>query len=94
MAKAIPLLYGQYYHICNRGKSGVDLFREQRNYPYFLKLYAQYIEPVADTCAYRLLPNHFHFLVRVKDRQASSDQDRQSWITQGERNLGRLRLLG
>ena len=65
-----PLVYGQYYHIYNRGNSGETLFREPRNYPYFLKLYAQYIEPVAETYAYCLMSNHFHFLVRIKDWQS------------------------
>ena len=68
-----PLLYGQYHHIYNHGNNGETLFREERNYPYFLKLYAQYIEPVAETYAYCLMPNHFHFLVRIKDWQSSED---------------------
>jgi putative transposase len=33
---------------------------------FFLKLYARYIAPVADTYAYCLLKNHFHVLVRIK----------------------------
>jgi putative transposase len=61
----------QYYHIYNRGNSGEPLFREARNYRYFLKLYANYIEPIAETYAYCLLGNHFHFLVRIKDCQSS-----------------------
>jgi putative transposase len=48
---------------CNNSET---LFREQRNYPYFLKLYAKYIEPVAETYAYCLLKNHFRFLVRIR----------------------------
>ena len=75
MSKAEPLLYGQYYHVYNRGNNGETLFCEERNYPYFLKLYAQHIEPVAEAYAYCLMPNHFHFLVRIKDK----DEDRQSW---------------
>jgi len=43
------------------------LFRETRNYLYFLKLYAKYIEPVAETYAYCLLGNHFHLLVRIRE---------------------------
>ena len=56
-----PLQFGQYYHIYNRGNNRENLFAEQRNYPYFLKLYAKHILPVAKTFAYCLLPNHFHF---------------------------------
>ena len=62
---------GRYYHIFNRGNNGEDLFREERNYRYFLKKYAYHIEPVAQTFAYCLLENHFHLLVRVKAGTAS-----------------------
>ena len=71
MSTEIALVHGQYYHIYNRGNNGEHLFREVRNYPYFLQLYAEYIEPVAETYAYCLLGNHFHFLVRIKDWQSS-----------------------
>ena len=67
MSKPEPLQYGQYYHIYNRGNNGETLFRERRNYLYFLGLYAKYIEPIAGTFAYCLLRNHFHFLVQIKD---------------------------
>ena len=61
-----PLQPGVFYHIYNRGNNGEDLFREERNYLYFLKLYEKYITPIADTYAYCLLKNHFHFFVRIK----------------------------
>ena len=66
MSKPIPLQFGKYYHVYNRGNNRVDIFFEERNYRYFLELYTKYIEPVADTFAYCLLRNHFHFLVRIK----------------------------
>ncbi|MBI5303685.1 MAG: hypothetical protein HY868_16235 [Chloroflexi bacterium] len=65
----MPLVHGGYYHIYNRGNAGENIFREQRNYPYFLTLYAKYIEPVAETFAYCLLRNHFHLLVRIRERE-------------------------
>ena len=61
-----PLEEGQFYHIYNRGINGENLFKEERNYAYFLQQYAKYLEPVVQTFAYCLLPNHFHLLVRVK----------------------------
>ena len=73
MSKVERFQYGQYYHIYNRGNNGETLFREQRNYLYFLKLYAKYIEPIAETYAYCLLSNHFHDLVRIEDCQSSKD---------------------
>jgi putative transposase len=69
MTSPTPLEYGQYYHIYNRGNNGENLFFEERNYPYFLKLYAHHILPVADTYAYCLLRNHFHVLVRIKTEE-------------------------
>ncbi|MCP4362605.1 MAG: hypothetical protein GY796_31755, partial [Chloroflexi bacterium] len=36
---------------------------------YFLRLYGKYIAPVAETYAYCLLRNHFHFAVRIKAPQ-------------------------
>ena len=68
-----PLEAEQYYHIYNRGNNGETLFREERNYRYFLNLYAKYIEPVAETFAYCLLKNHFHFLVHVKDWRSGGE---------------------
>ena len=62
-----PLQYGEYYHIYNRGNNRELLFREDRNYPYFMKLYRKYIAPIAETFCYCLLPNHFHILVRIRD---------------------------
>ncbi len=61
-----PLQYGRYYHIFNRGNNRENLFIEQRNYPYFLKLYSKHILPVALTFAYCLLPNHFHLAIRTR----------------------------
>ncbi len=74
MTSPHPLQYGQYYHIYNRGNNRENIFFEERNYRYFLQLYTKYIEPVADTYAYCLLPNHFHFLVWVKTVEEGQTQ--------------------
>ena len=63
----IPLLPGMYYHIYNRGNNRENIFVEEKNYSYFLKLYARHIGPIAETYAYCLLRNHFHFLIRIKE---------------------------
>lgn len=73
MPGVTPLQGEKYYHIYSRGNNRENLFVEERNYLYFLKLYAHHIEPVADTFAYCLLRNHFHVLVRIK---ALSDLNR------------------
>jgi REP element-mobilizing transposase RayT len=61
------LVPGNYYHIYNRGINSCNLFTEPDNYEYFLSLYDKYISSIADTYAWVLMPNHFHFLVRLKD---------------------------
>ncbi len=65
MYHAVPLEPGNFYHLYNRGINGCDLFRETTNYEHFFSLYVTHIEPVADTFAWVLMKNHFHFLIRV-----------------------------
>jgi putative transposase len=65
--KIQALIPGRFFHIYNRGINGTDLFIIKDNYIYFLKLYEKYIEPVADTYAWCLMKNHFHFLVYIKN---------------------------
>lgn len=55
-----------YYHIYNHANGSDNLFREEKNYGYFLRLWAEKIDPVAGTYAYCLMPNHFHFLIRTR----------------------------
>lgn len=69
MEYRVPIEYGKFYHVYNRGVNGENLFRDDENYRYFFKLYAKHIEPIADTFAWSLLRNHFHFLVRIKESQ-------------------------
>jgi putative transposase len=64
------LQHGCYYHVYNRGNNQQNLFLEERNYTYFLSLYAKHVEPIAETFAYCLMPNHFHVLVKVRDLSA------------------------
>lgn len=71
-----PLRSDCFYHIYNRGNNKERLFYEQRNYVYFLRLWAHYIQPVAHTYAYALLGNHFHFLVKMKSLLAAPTPDR------------------
>jgi putative transposase len=67
--KKEPLDFGNYYHIYNRGNNGIDVFFENGNYEYFLKLYHQYIYPIAETFAWCLMKNHFHFLVYIRNEK-------------------------
>ncbi len=57
------------YHIYNHANGSDNLFREQENYKYFLKKYFEYINPIAQTYAYCLMPNHFHMMIRIKGKE-------------------------
>ena len=67
MNNTIPLEYGKYYHVYNRGINGCELFREKTNYEHFLRLFEKYIPFIADTYAWVLMGNHFHFLIKIKE---------------------------
>ena len=62
-----PLIEGEYFHIYNRGVNSENIFKEKRNYYYFLDQYFSYCSPVMETIAYALLKNHFHLLVQIKE---------------------------
>ncbi len=64
---SIKLLPGNYYHIYNRGINSCNLFNETDNYEYFMHLYDKYISGIAYTFAWVLMPNHFHFVVKIKE---------------------------
>jgi len=72
-----PIVPGVYYHIYNRGNNHENLFIEERNYSYFLNLYAKHIGPIAETHAYCLLRNHFHLLVKIKTEEEFARQTSQ-----------------
>lgn len=56
-----------FYHIYNRANGSEKLFLSDDNYRFFLRRWTKYIEPIADTYCYCLMPNHFHYLIRTKD---------------------------
>lgn len=61
-----PFYDNGIFHVYNRTNNKELLFRSDDNRIYFLKQYFKYLHPFADTFCWNLLPNHFHFLTRVK----------------------------
>jgi REP element-mobilizing transposase RayT len=60
------LLPDNIYHIYNRANGSESLFREERNYFFFLGMLKKHVSPVADIFAWCLLDNHFHLMIKVK----------------------------
>lgn len=72
----------QYYHVYNRGVNKAKIFRDDKDYAYFLSLFKRYLSSEAhfnryghkinkydeevDLVAYCLMPNHYHLLVYLK----------------------------
>lgn len=70
----IPLKYladfeeNGIYHIYNRTNNKELLFLNDENRRFFLQRYKELISPVAETYSWNLLPNHFHFVIKLKDQ--------------------------
>jgi putative transposase len=59
---------GKFYHVYNCGINGTDIYRQKADYERFMRLYEKYIFPICETYAWVLMKNHFHLLVRVKEK--------------------------
>ena len=58
---------GNFYHVYNRSVNREALFKETRNYYFFLDRYKRYCQKHVNTFSYCLMPNHFHLFIQVKE---------------------------
>jgi putative transposase len=65
----VPLEPDKYYHVYNHANGNEKIFREEKNYRFFLFKFQHHIVPIADVLAYCLIPNHFHFLLRTRSER-------------------------
>jgi putative transposase len=63
----------KYYHIFNRANGWEKMFFTDENYTFFISKFQYYISPVADIYAYCLIPNHLHFLLKIKSEKELID---------------------
>ena len=64
-----PFEFEAFYHIYNRTHNKDLLFREERNFDFFLHKYSLYLSAFLNIHAYAFLSNHFHFSVQVKPKE-------------------------
>ena len=57
----------KYYHIFNQANGMIDIFKEDRNYPFFLDKMEKHLAPVCKIITYCLMKNHFHLVVKTED---------------------------
>lgn len=67
------LIENSFYHIYNCGNNKENIFIEEQNYIYFLKLTKKHLSKICDVLAYCLLKNHFHFLIKTKEAVKSKE---------------------
>ena len=60
------LLADNTYHIFSRAVGNEKLFTCKKDYQNFLRRFQDNITPIAFIYVYALLPNHFHFLIKIK----------------------------
>lgn len=70
--KKVILEPGRYYHVYNCAGNGDRLFDDEDDRRFFLELYRNHVTPVAETYAYCLLPDHVHFLVKIREELTQS----------------------
>jgi putative transposase len=66
---------GQLYHVYNQGNNHQKIFFKRENYLFFLEKVRKELLPYTDILAYCLMPNHFHFLVCIKEVEDGSLSD-------------------
>jgi putative transposase len=58
------------YHLYNRGNNKDLVFFEDENYIFFLNQFKKHVLPFCEVYSYCLMPNHFHFFIRINDSTA------------------------
>lgn len=61
----IPFEEDKFYHVYNHVIGDINLFVQEKDFLFFLNKYLYYLGKFTTTYAYCLMPNHFHFLLKV-----------------------------
>ena len=63
------LYHNEIFHIYNRGNNKQRLFFSDANYEYFLRKVKKHLMLYCDILAWCLMPNHFHFMIFIKEEE-------------------------
>jgi len=63
----MDFLPGGLYHVFNQGNNKKPIFYGRDNYIYFIKKMENHLKDHCDILAWCLMPNHFHWLIRVHE---------------------------
>jgi REP element-mobilizing transposase RayT len=78
----------KFYHIYNRGNNRELIFFEVENYRFFLERFQKYLKNFVDVYAYCLMPNHFHFLISLKNSsEIANDANVEINVEKGFKNM-------
>ena len=58
--------YNSFYHIYNRSIGNELFFSTKKDYEYFIHKMKRFLLPLSKIVAYCLIPNHFHFIIKIK----------------------------
>ena len=61
----------KYYHIFSQANGMIDIFKESRNYPFFIDKMENHLSPVCDMLAFCLMKDHFHLVIKTKELEES-----------------------
>jgi len=65
----LALVPEKVYHVYTHANGFENLFYNEDNYHYFLRKYEEYILPIGETYAYCLMPNHIHFMIKIRSEK-------------------------
>lgn len=82
------MLPGNIFHIYNHANGRENLFAETKNYFFFLGRLSLHVLPVAYICAYCLMPNHFHLLVKIRQEEELNDYFQQKQTQRDKTTTG------
>ncbi|MGE0088029.1 MAG: transposase [Bacteroidales bacterium] len=64
-----PMEADRFFHIYNHAVGNEKLFKSNGNYSHFTMLFKKYMIDYVELYAYCLMPNHFHFILKIRSEQ-------------------------